>query len=164
MEKALYEQGNGSVYWGSMFDLKQFFGREEAPETHHDVTVAACALFIEMATIDDEFDEAELKHIVDLLESRYGVADEAAEELLTAAREELATGIDVWRYTNLINKNYSNDEKLEIVKLLWELVYADGHLSDHENYLMRKFGKMLRVSHKELINAKLMVLKDRRDA
>ena len=150
-----------------MLDLvKKFFSDDgdaaaKAEGAHHDVTVAACALFVEMATIDGEFDDTEIDHILEMLERQYGVSGRTAQELMLAAKAELDSGIDMWRYTNLINQNYSAAEKFDIVKLLWQLVYADGHLSEHENYLMRKMGKMLKLSHKDLIDAKLTVLKDR---
>ena len=47
------------------------------------------------------------------------------------------------------------------MELMWDLVYADGRLSEHENYLVHKLGKMLRLNHRELIDAKLAVLHKR---
>ena len=150
-----------------MIDLiKKFFG--EAPgderasdETGHDPRVATCALFLEMANIDGEFGEAERAEILAVLTSDFGLNREYADELTRVARDELDGSIDLWRFTNLINRNYTKAEKLQIAELIWRVVYADGHLSAHENYLVHKLGKMLRLTHRELINAKLAVLHER---
>ena len=152
-----------------MIDLiKRFFAsdsgaeaQEEETVVEHDIRVATCALFVEMANIDSEFRATESDHIILMLTDHYGLSDEYAGELTRLAHEELEGSIDLWRFTNLINQNYSKEEKMQVVELMWRLVYADGHLSDHENYLVHKLGKMLRLTHRELINAKLVVLQEK---
>ena len=143
--------------------LKKYFGSDsdgasQEDAAGHDIQVATCALFVEMANIDGEFAEAERDGIVKMLTAEYGLSDEYAEEMIHLAHKELEGSVDLWRFTNLVNQNYSKEEKIQIVDLIWRLVYADGRLSEHENYLIHKMGKMLRLSHRELINAKLAVL------
>jgi uncharacterized tellurite resistance protein B-like protein len=153
--------------WSPVIDLlKKYFGADSSGATQpgaadHDIRVATCALFVEMANIDGEFAEAERNDIVRMLTGEYGLSDDDANELMRLAHKELDGSIDLWRFTNLVNQNYSKEEKIQIVELIWRLVYADGHLSEHENYLIHKMGKMLRLSHRELINAKLAVLNDK---
>ena len=151
-----------------MIDLfKQFFRTDpdddpgqSSGSPQHDIRVATCALFIEMAHIDGEFKDIEGEHIVAMLTERYGLSDAHADEISRTAQKELDGSIDLWRFTNLINQNYSKEEKIQVVELIWSLVYADGHLSEHENYLVHKLGKMLRLTHRELIDAKLAALQE----
>jgi uncharacterized tellurite resistance protein B-like protein len=44
------------------------------------------------------------------------------------------------------------------VELLWELVYSDGKMDGHENYFMHKLARLLRLTHRDLIDAKLRVI------
>jgi len=149
-----------------MIDMvKKFFGGQ-APEDSgpegdesHDIRVATCALLLEMAKIDGEFCEEEQQNLVDLLKTNFDLSDEYVRELMDASQRELDGSIDMWRFTNLINQNYSQDEKRGIIEMLWKVVYADGTLDKHEDYLVHKLGQLLRLSHKELIDAKLAVLK-----
>lgn len=145
--------------------VKRFFGktasdggRQVAQATEHDVRVAACALFLEMARIDDSFTEDETREILSILEGRYGLSAVNAGELMAAADKELNDSVDLWQFARLINENYTTDEKLEIVEMLWRIVYVDGRLDKHENYLMHKLEQLLRLSHKQLIDMKLKVL------
>jgi uncharacterized tellurite resistance protein B-like protein len=123
-----------------------------------DIRVATCALFLELATIDNQFSEEERQKILSILREEYGLTTEHAVALAETANRQLKGSIDVWQFTNQINQNYSDDEKLRVVELLWRLVYADGVLDAHEDYLMHKLGKLLRLPHKQLIAAKLKVL------
>jgi uncharacterized tellurite resistance protein B-like protein len=131
-------------------------GSEE--DCHHDVRVATCSLFLEMANIDDEFSEEERDHIVSILKTEYQLSDECATDLMEAAREELEQSVDLWRFASRINEYYSPEEKIQIIEMIWRIVYVDGTMDKHEDYLVHKVSKLLRVSHKQFINAKLKVL------
>lgn len=122
------------------------------------IEVAACALLVEIAGIDKEFSETERKGIISILEEEFGLEDEMAMEVIELAGEELKDSVDLWQFTSLINKNYSPDEKMQLIELVWKVVYADGHLDKHEDYLVKKLSRMLNLSHKEMIDAKLKVL------
>lgn len=67
--------------------------------------------------------------------------------------------VDLWQFADLINKNYTPDEKVAIIEILWQIVYVDGKMDEHEHYLMNKLSSLLRLSHNQLIDAKLKVLK-----
>jgi uncharacterized tellurite resistance protein B-like protein len=146
-----------------MIDLvKRFFGKstEDGAEVQRkksslDIHVATCALFLEMSKIDGEFSESEKEHIMLILKKDYGLSDEHATALLQASDEELKGSIDLWQFTNLINQNYSVEDKLQIIETIWRIAYTDGKLDEHEDYLLHKLAKLLRLSHKQLIEAKL---------
>jgi uncharacterized tellurite resistance protein B-like protein len=150
-----------------MIDLvRKFFGkRTEGTPTDaetdrpHDIRVATCALFLEMASIDGEFSDSERENIVRALKENHQLSDECAADLIEASQEELKGSIDLWRFTTLVNQNYSMPEKIRIVEMLWEIVYADGKLDKHEDYLVRKLAGLLRLNHKQLIDAKLKVVR-----
>ena len=48
--------------------------------------------------------------------------------------------------------------KVKIIETLWQIVYVDGKMDRYEHYLMNKLKKLLRLSHDQLIDAKLKVL------
>jgi uncharacterized tellurite resistance protein B-like protein len=123
-----------------------------------ELRIATCALFLEIANIDDEFSDEERASILSLIKSEYGLTEEQAVQLARRAMEELEGSIDLWKFTNLINEHYTDAEKLRVVELIWRVVYADGKLDEHEDYLIHKLGSLLRLKHKQLITAKLKVL------
>jgi uncharacterized tellurite resistance protein B-like protein len=124
----------------------------------HDVRVAVCALLLEMAQIDKQFTKAELKTILDLLMDRYDLSRDEANAIIEEADQELKDSLDAWQFARLINEAYTPEEKMAIVETLWQVVFVDGKMDQHENYLMHKFSNLLRLSNKQLIDAKLKVL------
>jgi uncharacterized tellurite resistance protein B-like protein len=132
----------------------------EQRDDSYDTLLAVCALFVEIAAIDGKFTQVERDRIVSILKSEYGLSDQDASELMRVSKEQLKQSLDYWQFTNLINQNYTMDEKVRIIELLWRIVYTDGNLEQHEDYLMTKLSSLLEVPHSEFIAAKLRVKKN----
>lgn len=150
-----------------MIDIfKRFFDTLSANEpspvssrAQHDVRVAVCALLLEMAKIDDTFTTAEMSKIISILKNKYGLSAGDADALILAAEQELEGSIDYWQFARLINDNYSNEEKIDIIEMLWRIVFVDGKMDKYENHLMHKLADLLRLTHQQLIEAKIKVLR-----
>jgi uncharacterized tellurite resistance protein B-like protein len=148
-----------------MFNIvKHFFDKEKAEdpnaidqESGHDTTVATCALLVEIAQIDGTFTQEEMETVISILKEKYGLSRENADALIAEAEKQLEESVDLWQFAKLINENYSNEEKMEIIETLWQVVYVDGKMDQYEHYLMNKLKNLLRVSHNQLIDAKLKV-------
>ena len=150
-----------------MIDLvKKFFSKRshddsshQRRERTHDIRIATCALLLEMSHIDGEFSASERERIFSILKKNFDLSDEHATALLEASNKELKGSIDLWQFTNCINQNYSIEEKMRVVEIVWDVVYADGKLDKHEDYLVHKLATLLRLTHKQLIEAKMKVKK-----
>ena len=142
--------------------LKKIFGKRPEPASPdgkdagvHDIRIATCALLLEMAHIDGEFSDEERERITSVLRKEYQLSDEYITALIKAAREELEGSVDLWQFASLINQSYSMEEKTRIIEMVWKIAYTDGKLDKHEDYLVRKLAKLLRLTHSQLIEAKL---------
>ena len=145
-------------------NLKRFFKQDAAGEAgagnedrEYKLRVATCALFLEMARIDEEFTAEEMQTILGILKEKYGLSGEEADALIAEADRELEDSVDLWQFARLINENYSVDEKIEVIETLWHMVFVDGKMDQHEHYLMNKLKNLLRLSQSQLIDAKLKV-------
>jgi uncharacterized tellurite resistance protein B-like protein len=102
--------------------LKDFFnknmsaeGSEPGAGNERRLQVAASALLVEMAKVDDEFSEEENERIISLLKKEFSLTDEVAQELVAMAELELKASVDLWQFTSLINTTYSPDEKIKLI-------------------------------------------------
>jgi len=129
----------------------------EVREEGYDLRVAASALLLEMARIDGEFSAEEQATILRLLGERFDLSNEQAAELLNAATEAEKQSVDLWPFARRINQDFSDAEKERVIEMIWEIAYIDGHLDQHEDYLVHKLANLLRLSHRQLIEAKLKV-------
>jgi uncharacterized tellurite resistance protein B-like protein len=145
--------------------LKSLFGTAAKELPSIDVEVisdrvypATCAILLELANIDGEFNDAERDHIIAVFKEKYNLPEEDILDLIEASEKELKESIDLWQFTNFINQNFSLEEKIKIMETVWKVAYADGTLDKNEDYLAHKVANLLRLNHKQLIDAKLKVL------
>lgn len=143
--------------------LRGIFGRlkpeqEQSEEmVERSIQIATCVLLVELAGSDEEFTDDERERIIEILKEQFDLSDEEVRELIDTAQQARKESVDLWQFTNLINQNFSEKEKIDIVENAWRVVYADGKLSHHEDYVIHKISNLLRLSHTDLINAKLRV-------
>lgn len=137
--------------------ISRDMGGETAPgpDSAARTQIAACVVLLEAAHADYECTEEELSHALETIESTFELSREYALELMELARRERAQATDIWQFTNEINHNFSQDEKAGIMEAVWRIIYADGRLEKHEDHLAHKLAALLRLTHRELIEAKM---------
>ncbi len=142
--------------------LKQLF---QIPETKlvdetgefPEEQLAACILLMEIAGSDDQFSIEERQRIQELLMKEFQLDRDGVHRLMTASENHRKDAIDLWQFTNTLNQNLSKEEKIRVLENLWRIVYTDGRLDQHEDYLIHKLANLLRLQHSDLIGAKLRV-------
>ncbi len=126
-----------------------------APETgrsgHSDdeLQIAAAALMVEAAQLDGDFSAAERASILDLVTERFGLSREESRSLVEAAEERVANATQLHGFTRVIKRAFSHEERVELLEMLWEVVYADDELHDLEASLMRRVTGLLQVPDRE---------------
>jgi uncharacterized tellurite resistance protein B-like protein len=120
--------------------------------------IATCAIMLEIANSDDEFTDHERARIIEILKRKFDLSEDEALELMGVARERIDQSIDIWGFTNTINRIYTVDEKIRVLEAIWDVIYADGELSGHEDSLVHKLSFLLGLKHKQLIDAKMKAM------
>jgi len=141
---------------------------EQVPDdvTHRDedrLALGACALLLELAHADDEFTEEERSHIEEALTRHFNLPLETARELISLADEERRRAVDLYQFTSMMTANYDEGQRMVLAEVMWGLVYADGELTKHEDYLMRKLSSLLELRPGYLAEARKRALNSRAD-
>ena len=119
---------------------------------------AAAALLVEVAFADHEFTESEQAALPTLLRQYTGLDTEEAIQLIEIAHEAVDQAVDLREFTHYLNENFSIDEKLDLVTVLWRVAYADQDIDKYEEHLIRKIADLLHLRHSEYIQCKHRVL------
>ena len=124
------------------------------------VQIATCALFLEVANSDDEFTIAEREKILSIMMQTFNLDSKYVEELMKLSEEQVEESVSLWEFTEIINNHFSADEKFNVLKNLWKLIYVDKLLHHYEDYFIRKISMNMRLSHTDFIAAKIAAKKE----
>jgi uncharacterized tellurite resistance protein B-like protein len=120
-------------------------GKHGIDELH----LAAAALMVEAARLDDRFDDVERERIAVLVQARFDLSGEEAGTLLTHAEKAATDSGQLYRFTRTVRDRFAHDERVGLVEMLWEVAYADGVLHDYEASLLRRITGLIYVSDRE---------------
>lgn len=67
--------------------------------------------------------------------------------------------MSLFRYTRVINENFTEMQKIDIMESVWRIILLDDHLEAHEDHFAHKLSNLLNLSHSQLIDAKLRARK-----
>lgn len=132
-------------------------GKPVAPSPQpstHGVHLAACALLLELAHADGEFTDAEAAHIDHALQRHFGLSDSEMREMLALADAERREAIDHFQFTRTIAEHYDLGQKMVLAEVMWGVILADGTVSDHEAYIVRKVANLLNLESAYLSQAR----------
>lgn len=129
-----------------------------AQDTEHRLRVATAALLVEVmrADFDDNADERAAINLV--LRNHFELSPAEVDELVALAEQEVTQSVDHYEFITLIKTNFSREQKIRVIELMWQIAYADDHLQKYEEALVRKIADLIYLSHSDFIAAKHRVL------
>jgi uncharacterized tellurite resistance protein B-like protein len=116
--------------------------------------LAATALLIHVISIDGEPSELEKRKLHSLIESRFGLDRGTADQLIASATLVEGEAVDLYHFTSVIMRSVDEAGRLRIVEMMWELVYADGQVSEFEDNVVWRAADLLGVSSRDRIELK----------
>ena len=124
----------------------------------NDSAFALAVLLIEVArSSDNRVEDREEGVIERTLIRRFGLDQSEVTRLVKAAEEGAIQATDLFHFTQVVVSNFSNEERIGLIEMLWEVAYADGVLTGDEDTLIRRVAGLIDVSDRDRGDAKLRV-------
>lgn len=117
--------------------------------------LAAAALMIEVATIDENFNELETQALITELRRQFGLDEDTLQQLVARARAERNDSTSLYQFTRLVNDAFTAEEKCQLLLGMWHVAFADGNLDKYEEHIIRRISELIYMSHKDFIRTKL---------
>tara|TARA_B100000902_G_C27305175_1_gene915027 strand:- start:831 stop:1283 length:453 start_codon:yes stop_codon:yes gene_type:complete len=112
-------------------------------------------LMIEVSKSDDNFDESEKLKIISILREKFNLNENQISTVIKIANEKNEDMISLYEWTSIINETYEYKLRVDVIKSLWDVAYADGRIDKYEDYTIRKIADLLYVKHTDFIRTKL---------
>jgi uncharacterized tellurite resistance protein B-like protein len=86
-----------------------------------------------------------------LVKTRFDLDDETAEQLIAQAAEAENEAVDFYRFTSVLMRKLDEDGRLRFVEMMWQMVYADGRVTEFEENLIWRVADLLGISSRQRI-------------
>lgn len=133
--------------------LKALFSIATPATANQDLRTAVAALLVEAAWSEKGFEPAEQAKIAALLQQRFDISRQEAEDLVRHGNE-VGHKQDLFPFTRRIVQGMAEDERVHMIEMLWEVAYADGKLDPDEERVIGKIANLLFISATERNAAK----------
>ncbi len=139
--------------------LKNFFENKEIDQNSEDSNLELlCGLMIEAANSDGDIGADETKKIRETLINIFKENPDDVDSVLEQSIKNSNNSKSLYYYSSKINKNYSEEKKILLIEILWEIVLADGQVHDYESSLLRRLSGLLYISDINSGNARKRAL------
>ncbi|HEV2000602.1 MAG TPA: TerB family tellurite resistance protein [Xanthobacteraceae bacterium] len=143
--------------------VAEITGGGRHPETFADgdYRLAAAALLVHMASLDQDFDDEERSKIKETLVDRFELKRDEADTLVAAALEADRKAVDLYHFTSVLNHALDDDGRKRIIEMMFEVAYVDGKLSEFEDNVVWRASELLNVSPRERVELRRRVRDER---
>ena len=120
-------------------------------------------MLLRAANIDGNKDEKEILLIKKLLNEQFNLDLNEVNLLIAASSEKEEASADLYKWSKIINDNYSKEKKNIVFSLMCEIVNADGVIDPFESNFIRRLSGLLYISDKEagIIKKKILGTKEK---
>lgn len=135
----------------SFFKKKRVDTEKEVPKN---LKLISLCLAYEVANADNEIDTKERDLLLNLIKENTDVSLVSEKEIFQLIQEDSEKSISFYDIIRDINKGLNKEEKVDIIKMLWEVAYADNVLDVDEERIIRRSAEMLGIKPSIVLQTK----------
>jgi uncharacterized tellurite resistance protein B-like protein len=119
-----------------------------------DYRLAATALLIHIVSLDGEPTAVERRKLHSLIETSFKLDPGTADQLIASATRAESDAVDLYRFTSVIMREVDEEGRRRIVEMMWEMVFADGKVTEFEDNVLWRAADLLAISGRDRIDLK----------
>jgi uncharacterized tellurite resistance protein B-like protein len=120
----------------------------------YEIELTASVLGYEIARSDGEISELELNVMLSEIKKIALEVDKSEEEILNLIEHYSQDSVSFYEFIEDINREYTKENKLELLRFLWDVAYADSILEVNEERLVRRIANLIHIKDIEVLKIK----------
>ena len=135
------------------FFKKKKVAQEDKP-VKFEIELTATILAYEIARSDGDISKSELDLLLNEVKKITSKVNKSQDEILEIIETYSKNSVSFHEFIEDINKDYSKEEKLLLIKYLWDIAYADNILEVSEERLIRRIADLIKIKDVEVLKLK----------
>jgi uncharacterized tellurite resistance protein B-like protein len=132
-----------------MFDaIARIFAQPDPPDLHNEPRLAVAALLIHLSAVDGQVTDNERAAVKGALADFYSLDEAEVDQLIAEATRRDRDAVDFYRFTSSLG-SLDSKERLEIVRMMWQVVFADGKNHELEDNMVWRIAELIGVSARD---------------
>jgi len=135
-----------------------FFKKEQkvtkTPTPNFEIELTASVLAYELARSDGKITKDELSVLMSEIENIANKVGKSKEEIFEIIEIYSKDSVSFYEFVEDINKNYSKEEKLNLIRFMWKMAYADNKLDVDEERLIRRMADLINIKDIDILKLK----------
>ena len=119
-----------------------------------ELELTAAVLAYEIARSDGEISESELEVLLSEIKKIAADVGKTEQDILNIIEEYSKNSISFHEFIEDINKDFTKEDKLSLIKFLWDVAYADTILEVNEERLIRRIADLINIKDLEVLKLK----------
>ncbi len=134
--------------------FKKNIKEPEKEQSSFEIELTASVLAYELARSDGEITQDELSVLMNEIEGIANKVGKEKEEIFKIIETYSEDSVSFHEFVEDINKYYSKEEKLNLLRFMWEMAYADKKLDVDEERLIRRMADLIKIKDVEVLKLK----------
>jgi uncharacterized tellurite resistance protein B-like protein len=119
-----------------------------------DPRIAVAALMYHVMDADGVRQDVEWDRIKQLLSESYGIEGRELDQLVQAGEAADHEAIDLYAFTSVLMRHLDEQARIDFIRLMWDVVYADGELHELEDNTLWRVSELLGVDSRDRVLAR----------
>lgn len=116
-----------------------------------DHRLAVAAVLVHIVAVDGVITDDEKRRLREVLASEYDLSPEETETLVKEATRRDDDAVDLYGFTSVLKRELDFEGRCKVVELMWEIVYADGEVSEFEDNVVWRVAELIGVSTRDRV-------------
>ena len=144
--------------------LKTFFStlveHERQSPAVSKLQLATAALLTRVATVHIEMSQARRTKLHAVLRSHFDLDDPATAMLLEESAAVDRAAVDLYHFTRQLNQLLNDESRRRLVRMMWEVAYADGRVNELEDNIIWRVADLLGVTTRQRVELRQQIAPD----
>lgn len=150
------------IYYDVSRRLERENAAEQIPEDKLRKLSLAGGLMARVAYVDHQVTDEEYHQVLQALQENWGISQAEAALVTEVAVSDISKGLDYFRLTRQFFESTTEEERVRFLDVLFAITTSDEQASYEEIEEIRKISNGLLLTHKQFIDAKQNVPRDKR--
>lgn len=116
-----------------------------------DPKLSVAAILVHIIAVDGVVTDDEKRRLNEVLRTHYDLSPGETDRLVQEATRRDDEAVDLYGFTSVLKRELDEAGRHEVVKLMWEMVYADGVVSEFEDNVVWRVAELIGVSTRDRV-------------